>query len=127
MRISAAPRRRRLYWDEYATRGAALAARFPGRARVFASPEVFASGVAQKELLRFLGFAAPRLRPGRRYNCMASCPKRAPPHNVLAALGAAGRAPVGMAIPPWPTFPPLPPWPPEPAAPPPLRGAWGLG
>jgi hypothetical protein len=63
----------RLYWDEYASRGAALAAAHPGRFRVFPSPAVFEDGAAQEALLRFAGVDAPRHMPGRRYNCAASC------------------------------------------------------
>jgi hypothetical protein len=66
-------RRARLYWEEYASRGAALAAAHPGRFRVFPSPAVFEDGAAQEALLRFAGVDAPRHVPGRRYNCAASC------------------------------------------------------
>ena len=66
-------RRARLYWEEYASRGAALAAAHPGRFRVFPSPAVFEDGAAQEALLRFAGVDAPRHTPGRRYNCVASC------------------------------------------------------
>jgi hypothetical protein len=72
-------RARRLYWEDYATRAAALVKAYPDRVRVFASPDVFARGEAQRDMLRFAGFAEPRLRPGRAHNCMASCPPRAPP------------------------------------------------
>ena len=68
----------RLYWEEYASRGAALAAAHPGRFRVFPSPAVFEDAAAQEDLLRFAGVDAPRHTPGRRYNCVASCPG-APP------------------------------------------------
>ena len=66
----------RLYWEDYAARGAALAAAHPGRFRVFSSPTVFEDAAAQEALLRFAGVQAPRHMPGRRYNCVASC---APP------------------------------------------------
>jgi hypothetical protein len=93
--VREAPRKEdaiRLYWEEYARRAAALAARHPARARVFPSPDVFARGDTQHSLLAFAGFAAPRLRPARRYNCAASCPPKARSPGELAAEIMAKRA-----------------------------------
>jgi hypothetical protein len=89
----------RLYWEEYARRGAALALAYPTRARVFPSPQVLSDTALQRSLLAFAGFASPRPRPSRRYNCAASCPPPARTPGELAAailakrLAAAGGTP----------------------------------
>ncbi len=87
----------RLYWEEYARRGAALAAAYPSRARVFPSPAVLSDTSLQRSLLAFAGFSAPRLRPSRRYNCAASCPPPARTPGELAAAILAKRAAAGGA------------------------------
>ena len=69
----------RLYWEEYASRGAALEAAHPGRFRVFPSPAVFEDQALQEGLLRFAGVVQPRAAPGQRYNCVASCQQAPPP------------------------------------------------
>ena len=83
----------RLYWDEYAARTAALAARYPDRVRVFASPEVFANASAQADMLAWAGFAAPRVRTKLpRHNCGVSCKEREEWRALRAARAAARRA-----------------------------------
>ena len=77
----------RLAWEEYASRGAALEAAYPGRFRVFPSPAVFEDQALQEGLLRFAGVAQPRAAPGQRYNCVASCQGAPPPAARTAPSG----------------------------------------
>ncbi len=74
------------YWEDYKAKADLLAAAYPSRARVFPSPAVFEDATAQRALLHFAGFATPRMRPGHRYNCQASCPPQAP--SVAAMIAA---------------------------------------
>jgi hypothetical protein len=63
-----------MYWDEYSSRSAALAAAYPDRVRVFASPEVFEDAALQRELLAWAGVQAPRVQTQLpRHNCKANC------------------------------------------------------
>ena len=62
---------------------------------MFPSPAAFEDVALQTALLRFVGFATPRLRPGYTYNCVASCPPRAP--DVAARVATVTQQREGLA------------------------------
>jgi hypothetical protein len=64
----------RLYCQLYADESARLAAKWPDRVAVFASPDCFEEPRLTSDLLRFAGWERPRvLAAGQRHNCLVHC------------------------------------------------------